>query len=432
MRNLSLAALLLLTRVISQTAFAATPPHVLTVDIDGIVHPITTEILTSAIDQATHANDSLIIIRLNTPGGLLDAMRASMQKIIASPIPIVTYVTPQGARAASAGFFLLETGDVAAMAPGTNTGAAHPVIMGTEMDPVMKEKLENDAAASLRSITGQRSRNVALAESAVRQSKSFTAQEALDGKLIDLIAANENELLKQLNGREIRRFNGQKLVLNTDGAVIENYHLSLRQKVVSALADPNLALIVLALGVLGIYVEFSHPGLIFPGVAGAILAILGLAAFSILPLNWLGICLVLLSVALFALEVKVVSHGILSAGAAVALVLGATMLIDSPVPEMRIHFLTAIGVAAPLAILTAILVTLAMKARRNKVVTGASAMLGLCGTALEDLSPTGQVMVRGEYWNAMAPELIPRGAHIRVSGIMGLLLQVKKEEERNV
>jgi membrane-bound serine protease (ClpP class) len=425
MRNASLAALLLVTGL-TTTAFAPTPPHVLTVDIDGIVHPVTTEILTSAIDQATRSEDSLILIRLNTPGGLLDAMRASMQKIIASPIPVVTYVTPQGARAASAGFFLLETGDVAAMAPGTNTGAAHPVIMGTEMDPVMKEKLENDAAASLRSITGQRSRNVALAESAVRQSKSFTAQEALDGKLIDLIAANEYDMLKQLNGREIRRFNGQKVTLHLDGAVIENYHLSLRQKVVSALADPNLALIVLALGVLGIYVEFSHPGLIFPGVAGAILAVLGLAAFSILPLNWLGICLVLLAVALFALEVKVVSHGILSAGAAVALVLGATMLVDSPVPEMRIHFLTAIGVAAPLAILTAILVTLAMKARRNKVVTGAPAMLGLLGTALEDLSPAGQVMVRGEYWNATAPQNIPRGAHVRVNGIRDLLLEVEE------
>jgi len=422
MRFFSIAAVLA-GALFSQTSWAAA--RVLTVDVDGIVHPVTTEILSSAIDEASRSGDALIIVRLNTPGGLIDAMRESMQKMIASPIPIVTYVTPQGARAASAGFFLLETGDVAAMAPGTNTGAAHPVIMGAQMDPVMKEKLENDAAASLRSITGQRFRNVTLAESAVRQSKSFTAQEALDGKLIDLIAVNENDLLRQLNGREIRRFDGRKIVLALNGATLENYQLSPRQKVLSALSDPNLALILLALGVLGIYVEFSSPGLIFPGVAGAILAVLGLAALSILPLNWLGVCLVLLAVGLFVLEVKVVSHGILSAGAAVTLVLGATMLVDSPIPEMRIHLLTAIAVAAPLAILTALLVTLAVRARRNKVVTGAAGMIGLLGTALEDLSPEGQVMVRGEYWNAVAPETIPRGARIRVSGIRDLLLRVE-------
>jgi membrane-bound serine protease (ClpP class) len=423
MRILGVVAVLLA----AQAAYAGA--RVLAVDVDGIVHPVTTEILSSAIDEATRSHDSLVLIRLNTPGGLMDAMRASMQKMIASPVPVITYVTPQGARAASAGFFLLETGDVAAMAPGTNTGAAHPVIMGSEMDPVMKEKLENDAAASLRSIVGQRFRNVTLAESAVRRSKSFTAQEALDGKLIDFIATDENDLLRQINGREIRRFSGEKVVLQLNGATIENYHLSLRQKVLSAMSDPNLALIILALGVLGIYVEFSSPGLIFPGAAGSILAVLGLAALSILPLSWLGVCLVLLAVVLFALEVKVVSHGILSAGAAVALVLGATMLVDSPIPEMRIRLATAIGVAAPLAILTAILVTLAVRARRNKVVLGAGGMVGLFGTALEDLAPAGQIMVRGEHWNAVAAETIARGARVRVNGIRDLLLQVEEEKK---
>ncbi len=423
MRILGVVAVLLA----AQAAYAGA--RVLAVDVDGIVHPVTTEILSSAIDEATRSHDSLVLIRLNTPGGLMDAMRASMQKMIASPVPVITYVTPQGARAASAGFFLLETGDVAAMAPGTNTGAAHPVIMGSEMDPVMKEKLENDAAASLRSIVGQRFRNVTLAESAVRRSKSFTAQEALDGKLIDFIATDENDLLRQINGREIRRFSGEKVVLQLNGATIENYHLSLRQKVLSAMSDPNLALIILALGVLGIYVEFSSPGLIFPGAAGSILAVLGLAALSILPLSWLGVCLVLLAVVLFALEVKVVSHGILSAGAAVALVLGATMLVDSPIPEMRIRLATAIGAPAPLAILTAILVTLAVRARRNKVVLGAGGMVGLFGTALEDLAPAGQIMVRGEHWNAVAAETIARGARVRVNGIRDLLLQVEEEKK---
>jgi membrane-bound serine protease (ClpP class) len=415
---------ILLVLVTAQAALA--DARVLAVDVDGVIAPVTEEILSSAIDQATRSGDSLIIVRLNTPGGLMDAMRASMRKMIASPVPIVTYVTPQGARAASAGFFLLETGDVAAMAPGTNTGAAHPVVMGTQMDPIMKEKLENDAAASLRSITGQRFRNVTLAESAVRQSKSFTAQEALDGKLIDLIATDDSDLLRQLSGREIRRFDGHKVTLALNRASIENYRPSPRQDVLTALSDPNIALILLALGVLGIYIEFSSPGLILPGVAGAILAVLGLAAISILPLNWLGICLILLALALFALEVKVVSHGILSAGAAVALVLGATMLVDSPVPEMRIHLATAIGVAAPLAILTALLVTLAVKARRNKVILGADGMLGLVGTALEDLSPSGQILVRGEHWNAVAPEPVARGARVRVNGIDDLLLKVER------
>jgi membrane-bound serine protease (ClpP class) len=244
--------------------------------------------------------------------------------------------------------------------------------------------------------------------------------------LIDLIATDDSDLLRQLSGREIRRFDGHKVTLALNRASIENYRPSPRQDVLTALSDPNIALILLALGVLGIYIEFSSPGLILPGVAGAILAVLGLAAISILPLNWLGICLILLALALFALEVKVVSHGILSAGAAVALVLGATMLVDSPVPEMRIHLATAIGVAAPLAILTALLVTLAVKARRNKVILGADGMLGLVGTALEDLSPSGQILVRGEHWNAVAPEPVARGARVRVNGIDDLLLKVER------
>lgn len=398
------------------------------VALTGVVHPVTTEILKGAIHEAAQAGDSLLIVRIDTPGGLMEAMRGSMAAIEASPIPVATYVAPQGARAASAGFFILESGDVAAMAPGTNTGASHPVLEGSTMDPIMKEKVENDAAASLRSVTGQRGRNAALAETAVRQSKSFTEHEALDGHLIEYIASDERDLLRQIDGHPFKRFDGKPMTLHVRDAPIVRYQLSLRQRVLSAISDPNVALILLALGVLGIYAEFSAPGLIFPGVAGSILVLLGLAAISMLPLNWLGVALILLALALFALEMKFVSHGILSAGGAVALVLGATMLIDTSVPEMRIHLSTAIAVALPLGIITALLVTLAVRARRNKVITGAEGMIGQWGVALEDLSPKGRILVHGENWMARSPSPVARGAHVRVRGVQDLLLQVVPEE----
>ncbi len=399
--------------------------------IDGIVHPASTEVLSSAIRQASAEHAALLIIRLDTPGGLAEAMRNSMAKIVASPVPVVTFVAPQGARAASAGFFLLEAGDIAAMTPGSNTGAAHPVVPGVTMDPVMKEKLENDAAASLRSISGQRGRNVELAESAVRQSKSFTAREALDGHLIDLIARDENDLLRQINGRTVTRFDGTKITLHLDNPEIVTYQPTLRQRILLAVADPNIALILMALGMLAIYVEFTNPGLIFPGVIGAVALLLGLAALSVLPLNWLGVALVIAAFGMFALEVKFASHGILSAGGALTLVLGATMLIDSPIPEMRIHLATALSVAIPLALISAVLVTLALRARSNKVVTGAEGMYGAVGTALEELAPSGRVMVHGEYWMADANAPIARGARVRVESIENLRLRVSEERKES-
>ncbi len=274
-----------------------------------MVHPITAEIVGSAIAQAKQENASLLLVRLNTPGGLMDAMRETIEKIVSSPVPVVTYVAPSGGRAASAGFFILESGDVAAMAPGTNTGAAHPVLMGGEMDAVMKQKVENDAAAYLRSICAKRGRNSALAETAVRESKSFTEREALDQHLIDLIAPNEQALLAALDGRVVTRFDGSTQTLHTAGAVIEVYQKSLRQTIIAAIADPNIALVLLVIGALGMYVEFTSPGLIAPGVIGAILVLLGLSAISVLPINWLGAALLLLAFALFVLEAKFASHG---------------------------------------------------------------------------------------------------------------------------
>jgi membrane-bound serine protease (ClpP class) len=407
-------------------AQAAPPtPKIIEVDVDGMVHPITVEIVGHAIERAKQEGASLVLIRLNTPGGLMDAMRETIEKIVASPVPVATYVAPSGGRAASAGFFLLEAGDVAAMAPGTNTGAAHPVLLTGEMDPEMKQKVENDAAAYMRSICTKRGRNSALAETAVRESKSFTEREALDQHLIDLIAGNEQELAAALDGRQITRFDGSRQTLHTAGAQIEHYSKSLREEIVSAIADPNIALILLVIGALGIYVEFTSPGLIVPGIAGAILALLGLSALSVLPLNWLGVALILLAFTLFILEAKFVSHGILAAGGAVALTLGAVMLVNSPIPEMRIHWSTAIGLALPFSVITALLISLVVRARRNKVETGTEAMIGEIGKAITELAPDGKVFVHGEYWNAAAGHPVAAGSPVRVTAVKGLRLSVE-------
>jgi membrane-bound serine protease (ClpP class) len=409
--------------LMAQAAPAAS--KVIAVDVDGMVHPITTEIVGGALAQAKDQNASLVIIRLNTPGGLMDAMRETIEKIVASPIPVVTYVAPSGGRAASAGFFLLESGDIAAMAPGTNTGAAHPVLFGTEMDPVMKQKVENDAAAYLRSICSKRGRNSALAETAVRDSKSFTEREAVDQHLADLVAPNEQALLTALDGRVVVRFDGSSQTLHTAGATIEVYERSLREKIISAIADPNIALILLVIGALGIYVEFSSPGLVAPGVVGSILVLLGLSALSVLPINWLGVALMLLAFTLFVLEVKFTSHGVLGVGGAVSLVLGAVMLINTPTPEMRIHWSTAIALALPFSAITVFLLSLAWRARQNKVETGREGMIGQMGAALTELTPEGKVFVHGEYWDAVSILPLPAGARVRVTAIDKLKLTVE-------
>jgi membrane-bound serine protease (ClpP class) len=403
----------------------AAPSPVLAVDVDGVVHPVTVEIISRALDQAREQNAALVLVRLNTPGGLMDAMRQTMEKIIASPVPVVTYVTPSGGRAASAGFFLLEAGDLAAMAPGTNTGAAHPVALGTQMDPVMKQKVENDASALLRSIVSKRGRNSDLAQQAVLESKSFTDQEALQHHLIEIVAADERDLLARIDGREITRFDGRKQVLHISGSSIVTYERNTRQKILAAIADPNIALSLLMIGALCIYIEFTAPGLIVPGVVGAILALLGLSGISMLPINWLGASLLILALTLFVLEAKFVTHGILGVGGAIAMVLGALLLIDSPVPEMRVHLATALALAIPFAGITLLLVSLVVRARANKVITGSEAMIGETGVALAEVAPEGKVFVHGEYWDASSVTPIPAGAPVRVTGINRLKLIVE-------
>ncbi|SPF47840.1 Nodulation efficiency protein NfeD (fragment) [Candidatus Sulfopaludibacter sp. SbA4] len=283
----------------------------------------------------------------------------------------------------------------------------------------------NDAAAYLRSICAKRGRNSALAETAVRESKSFTEREALDQHLVELIEPSEEQLVAALDGRTITRFDGRSETLHTAGAAIEVYQKSLRQKIISAIADPNIALVLLVFGALCVYIEFSSPGLIAPGVIGAILVLLGLSAISVLPINWLGAALLILAFALFVLEAKFASHGVLGTGGAVAMVLGAVMLVDSPFPEMRVHWATAIALALPFSAITVFLLSLVMRSRRNKVETGPEGMIGETGAAVTELAPAGKVIVRGEYWDAVSLSPAGAGARVRVTAIDKLKLTVE-------
>jgi membrane-bound serine protease (ClpP class) len=413
--------LLFLLAVLAAAAPAA--PKVIAVNVGGVVHPVTVEIIGHAIDEATRENAAAVLIRLNTPGGLLDATREITSRIVASRVPVIAYVTPSGGRAASAGFFLLESADVAAMAPGTNTGASSPVLEGQQMDPVMRNKVENDASAWLRSFVTKRGRNAELAETTIRQAKAFTEKEALDNHLLDLIVPDERRLFDELDGREIKRFDGRTEVLHTRGAEIADYRPSVRERIVQSIADPNIGYILMIIGALGIYAEFQAPGLIFPGVAGGIALLLGLSSLAVMPINWAGAALLILAVALFVLEAKFASHGILGTGGTVAMVLGSLLLINGP-PELRIRLATALAVSVPFALITMFLVSLAIQARRQKVVTG-GALAGEIGQARTALAPAGKVFLRGEYWDAVSSAPVEEGGEVRVVAIDGMKLRVE-------
>ena len=399
--------------------------RVIAVSMDKVIHPITVEMLAHAIDQARRERADLLLIRLNTPGGMLEATRQAIEKIVASPVPVVTFVTPSGGRAASAGFFLLESGDIAAMADGTNAGAASAVLLGAQqMDPVLRKKVDSDAAALLRGLASKHGRNADLAEKAVFDARSFTDREALENKLIDLGASDERHLLAQLDGRAIVRFDGRRETLRLSRVRIVEYSPGIREQIFSSISDPNIAFILMILGALGIYVEYLSPGLIFPGVAGGILLLFGLSALSVLPINWTGAALLLLALAFFVLEAKFVSHGILGTGGAVAMILGSLLLINGP-PEMRIRLSTALTVALPFAAITLFLVSLVVRTRAQKVMTGMDAMQNTTGVAVTALSPTGHVLVRGEYWNAVSATPVAPGTPVRVIGMLGLTLKVE-------
>jgi len=399
--------------------------EVLKIVLNDTIQPITDEYIGRALAEAKAKNAQALLIEINTPGGLVDSTREIIEKIVDSPVPVIVYVTPSGSRAASAGFFILESSDIAAMAPGTNTGAAHPVTLGgSKMDDVMKQKIENDLAALMRSVANRRGRNVEIAESGVRQSKSFTEQEALSNKLIDYVASSEDDLFRQIEAKPIKRFDGKTVSLNLVGQPVRLFDMTLKQKILDRLMDPNVAFVLLAVGLLSLYVEFNHPGAVLPGTVGVIFILLAAFALNLLPVRFAALALIATAFILFALEAKFASHGVLTTGGIVLLTLGGLLLVDAPIPEMRVRFLTAFAVSAPLGLITAFLMTLALKARRNKVVTGVQGLIGEVGVAQSDLAPQGKVFVHGEIWNAISATPVAVGARVVVRKVDGLQLEV--------
>lgn len=399
--------------------------EVLKIVINDTIQPITEEYIARAIADAQRGHDQALLIELNTPGGLLDSTREIIHNIVTSPVPVIIYVSPAGNRAASAGFFILESADIAAMAPGTNTGAAHPVLMGGgKMDDVMKEKIENDAAAFMRSFVSKRGRNVDVAESTVRQSKSFTDEEALKQNLINYVAPNEADLFKQISAQPVKRFDGQMATLQLVNAPVRIYDMTLKEHILDYIMDPNVSFILLAIGALALYVEFNHPGAVLPGVVGLIFILLAIFALNLLPVRFAAVVLIFVSFVLFALEAKFTTHGTLAIGGIVTMTLGGLLLVDAPIPEMQVHLLTALAVSIPLGLITVFLMSIALKARANKVVTGQQGLVGEIGMAQSTLSPSGKVFVHGEIWNATASSPVQAGQTVVVRKVDGLLLLV--------
>jgi membrane-bound serine protease (ClpP class) len=400
--------------------------EILKISVHDTIQPITDEYIGRALAEAERNHDKALLIELSTPGGLVDSTRDIINKILESPVPVIIYVTPSGSRAASAGFFILEAADIAAMAPGTNTGAAHPVTMGGgKIDDVMKQKLENDSAALMRSVAAKRGRNVDVAESAVRQSKSFTEEEALKNHLIDFVAANEQELFKQLSGKTVKRFNGQEITLTLAGETVRKYEMTLKQRILAYIMDPNVAFILLAIGALGLYAEFNHPGAVLPGTVGIVFILLAAFALNLLPVRHAALMMILAAFVLFALEAKFASHGVLGIGGIAMLTLGALLLVDGPIPEMRVRLATALAVSIPIGLITIFLMSIALKARHNKIVTGEQGMVGEVGVAQTALSPRGKVFVHGEIWDAVSSVPVNAGEAVVVRKLDGLQLQVE-------
>jgi membrane-bound serine protease (ClpP class) len=399
---------------------------VVKITIDGPIHAITDEYIGRAIDEAERTKADAVLISIRTPGGLASAMENIVQKILASKVPVIIYVEPSGSMAASAGFFILEAADVAAMAPGTNTGAAHPVGGDGKFpdDKVMKEKVENAFSASLRAYVSKRGRNVEAAETAVRESKSWTDEEALKLKLIDMVAKDEADLFKQLDGRTIKRFDGSTVKLALAGKPERPFDMTMKQKILNFLMDPNIAFILLTVGMLAVYLEFNHPGAVLPGVAGLFCILLAVFAFNLLPTRFAGVAMIVAAVVLFVLEAKLASHGVLGVSGVVMMTLGALLLVDSPIPEMRVHLATALAVSVPFGAITVFLLTIAVRARRNKVSTGAQGLIGLIGVAQTSLSPQGKVFVHGEIWNAVAESPVEVGQQVEVKRLDGLTVYV--------
>src|SRR5258706_3896349 len=402
--------------------------EILKIVVNDTIQPITEEYIARAIDEAARRNDQAVLIEINTPGGLVESTRRIIEKITASQVPVILYVAPTGSRAGSAGIFILEAADIAAMAPGTNAGAAHPVLIGPfapKVDDEMKRKIENDTAALMRSVAAKRGRNVDVAVSAVLESKAFTEQEALSQHLIDYVASSEADLFRQMESKTFKRFNGQEATLKLSGQPIVPFGMTLKEQILDFLMDPNVSFIFLAIGALALYAEFNHPGAVVPGTVGIVFILIAAFALNLLPTRFAALSLILAAFALFGAEAKFATHGVLTVGGIALLTLGGLLLVDSPIPEMRVHLLTALAVSIPLGLITAFLMSLALKARRNKIVTGVEGLLGETGIVQTALSPRGTIFVHAELWDAVSSSNISAGHSAVVQRVDGLVLHVE-------
>jgi membrane-bound serine protease (ClpP class) len=407
-------------------------PIVYSAVVDGIIHPVAAEYMADTIEQAELAGAVLVVFTLRTPGGLLESTRAIVSSMIASKVPVGIFVSPPGARAASAGFILAIAADIAAMSPGTHIGAAHPVDgAGAKMDEIMSKKAAEDSAAYARTLATRRNRNVDLAAQAVTESRAFTDGEAAAAvpPLIDLVAQDLPDLLQRLDGRTITRFDGTTVMLHTRDARIIPIEMNLRQRILSAVAHPNVAYLLLSLGTLALTIELWSPGAILPGVVGGVSLLLAFFAFSVLPINYAGLLLVLFGLLLFVLEIKVTSFGLLTTGGVVSLIFGSMILMDSTVPELQLSLNVVLPVVLGFAAITVWLARLAVAAQRQPSVMGQTAMIGALGETLNAVAPgqAGQVATRGEIWNATSAEPISQGSRVRVTGVDGLTLVVRKD-----
>jgi membrane-bound serine protease (ClpP class) len=424
-----IAALVLLAGLLLVPVLATAAPPVDLIKIEGAITPVTLRLVEAALDRARLDGAQALIIQLDTPGGLERSMRAIAQRMLNAEVPVIVYVAPTGARAASAGVFLTLAAHVAAMAPATNIGAAHPVALGGGGDKESLKKVANDAAAFIRTIALERGRNADWAEKSVRQSVSITEREAVRLKVVDLVAESVPDLLAKIDGRTVKTTRGT-VTLATREATVKPIEIGFRDRVLNVITDPNVAYVLMMLGMLGLFFELSNPGVILPGVIGGISLILAFFAFQSLPINYAGLLLILFGIVLFIAEIKVVSHGILAMGGIVAMALGSLMLFDAPELGFRLSWWVIVPTVGATAGLFLFVVAVGMRALKRRPLLGAPGMIGQTAVARGPLAHEGQVAVHGELWNAIAEgDPIPDGAPVRVVGVEGLTLKVVKAGE---
>lgn len=403
--------------------------EVMVITVEGVINPVSSEFITRSLEKANEAGMEAFIIELDTPGGLMDSMRDIIKEIIASDVPVVVYVAPGGARAASAGAFITIAAHIAAMAPQTNIGAAHPVGVGGDMDQTMADKVTNDAVAYIKSLAEKRGRNVQWAEDAVRKSISSTEQEALKLNVIDLVTRDVNSLLRDIDGRKVETAGSEK-VLKTAGAVVIREEMGLRHRILDLISNPNVAYILMMLGFYGLFFEMTNPGSIFPGVIGGISLILAFYAFQTLPVNYAGLLLILLAVVLFILETQISSYGVLTIGGIISMLMGSIMLFESGGPFLKLSLHVIVLSVLTTALFFTVVLGLVVKAYKRKPATGMEGLWGETGRAITDIdSKGGQAALHGEYWSAYSEEPISKGEAIQVESVTGLRIKVRKKPD---